>query len=140
MSGLLSLVGTRRADPPLAFALRSVGLSDGSYPDAAALLAAARERSALTARPVSGDLVVFASGELIGIVTGTDGETVEFVYLLGRVVRRGVVTPATPSLPRDRTGRARNTFVIPYAEGEPPDRPHLAGEALTGFLARGRLL
>ncbi len=91
----------------------------GAATDGAALVAAARNRSALTIkRAALGDLVVFdglqrtGAASLVGVVTATrtDG-TVEFIYRGLGVVRRGYLNLAHPTKKHDREGRVLNTWM-----------------------------
>ena len=140
---VLTLVGERSDESSTAFAVRAAVLAGadvpstiGLAPDGATLLEVARADGLLADTPDAGDLVVFDDGWLVGAVTSVRADgTVEFVYLLGDVARRGYVNPRQPSDRRDSAGRALNTFVRPWSAKDPADQQYLAGELLTGFVS-----
>jgi hypothetical protein len=116
----------------------------------AELVAWAETKDALgTSGPLPGDLVVFDKvnqGEpasLVGVVVSVTprphGETVEFVYLARGVVRRGYVSPRTPTRKRDDGGSALNTFVRHLDGKTPKSAEFLAGELFRGYIRIDRL-
>jgi hypothetical protein len=116
--------------------------------DGPALVALARERSAITtpASALLGDLVVFdrvdrgRRASLIGVIASRrrDG-TLEFVYLGRGVVRRGWVNPEHPGTKRGDDGRVLNTFVRHSNGGLPRGTKFLAGELLAEIISLDRL-
>lgn len=145
-TGLLGEVGARTEEPGHAWALRTLVARGLALPEATArngtdLLTAARSANALVTSAKPLDLAIFDNGELIGVVVSVcPGGLVEFVYTQRGVVRRGLVSPATPHVRRDRQGRARNTFVRPFSHSDKRGQKYLAGELLSGFISMDKLL
>ena len=108
-----------------------------------ALVDAAKKRNAFAtkATPRAGDMVYFekATGQkdssLVGTVVKTDSRgTIEFVYIVRGIVRRGFVNPGFPSSKRDSKGRILNTFVRAGEHRDPRRMKYLAGELFKGVL------
>ena len=145
---LRALVGMRRSEHPISFAVRAaVALTDGVPPvpipeDGAALAAWAREQAhgvdTTDVRP--GDLLAFdravddAPVSLWAVVLSRDERgVIEMLYLAGGAVRRGFVDPSLPHIGRDAAdGRIRNTFIRHGKGLPPPGTRYLAGELLAG--------
>jgi hypothetical protein len=91
-----------------------------------------------------GDLVVFdrtdsdEPSDLVGVAIARDDRGVlEFIYLAGRVVRRGFADLAHPSKRRDKRGAIENTFMRAGRRWPPKGTHYLAGELLA-HLVRAR--
>ena len=146
-SPLLAEVGQRSKESAPAYALRVLAAL-GLHPPAALmnattgpeLLAAVKPLIERAARPLAGDLLFFDDGEVVAIATTSHGDTTEFVYVRGGVIRRGVVTPSRPGRKRDEGGRALNTFVRPWARSDGSRQKYLAGEIFDGVLRLEQLV
>ena len=144
---LRALTGTRRAEDPLAFAVRAAAaLANGAPPspvpaDGEALRAWMREhaRGVDATAATTGDLLAFdravdgAPVSLWAVVLGRDDRgVVEMLYLAAGVVRRGFVDPGMPHVARDADRRVRNTFLRHGKDQPPRGTRYLAGELLAG--------
>lgn len=123
----LHLVGQRSAEPPHAFILAAArrlfpNLPDPAHiPSPSVLRDLAAQRDAITdAAPLPGDLLLFrvpgrGDPPILAVVSSVraDDGTVEFVYLVGGVVRRGWMNRTAPTRPRDDRRRVLNVFLVP---------------------------
>jgi hypothetical protein len=154
---LRALVGVRRGDDPLAFALAAassiterpapaIAIAPGpvTAPDRASpgeTLVGWLDARAAGIDPTivrAGDLLVFdrAVGDrpasLVAVALSRDDRgVIEMIYLAAGVVRRGFVDPARPSIARDRTTRrTHNTYLRHGRDWPPAGTRFLAGQLL----------
>ena len=109
----------------------------------AELVELAKAKNAFRKKPstVPGDLLVFQKAQagkdtsVVGVVVGQDSKgTIEFIYIVRGIVRRGYVNANHPGTKRDRNGAILNTFVRHGEHRDPRNMKYLAGELLEGAI------
>jgi len=128
--------------------LRKLGANMPKATDGDDLYKTAKTRRALitTQRPRLGDIIVFDKflrkkpNSMTAIVVTIDQRnTVEFIYLARKIVRRGFLNLGQRKSKRDARGKIMNTILRHLQSGDRRSTPYLSGQLFSSYISLKQL-